>query len=139
MLPDEMEAEKNRKIIVAQADEIEILKRNVRELEEQLRDARLRNAELIKQGFNIIKEKKGMKFAILLDIDGDIMYLPNQWPCETSHNDPKLFNTIEEAEAERKNWNTGMIVDYFDDAIRPMNPEERKASLLRGLKNNGRK
>ena len=44
-----------------------------------------------------------------------------------------------EAEAERKNWNTGMIVDYFDDAIRPMNPEERKASLLRGLKNNGRK
>ena len=69
----------------------------------------------------------------------DIMYLPNQWPCETSHNDPKLFDTIEEAEAERKNWNTGMIVDYFDDAIRPMNPEERKASLLRGLKNNGRK
>lgn len=80
-----------------------------------------------------------MKFAILLDIDGDIMYLPNQWPCETSHNDPKLFDTIEEAEAERKNWNTGMIVDYFNDAIRPMNPEERKASLLRGLKNNGRK
>lgn len=56
MLPDEMEAEKNRKIILAQADEIDILKRNVRELEEQLRDARLRNAELIKQGFNLIKE-----------------------------------------------------------------------------------
>ena len=36
MLPDEMEAEKNRKIIVAQAEEIEILKRNVRELQEQL-------------------------------------------------------------------------------------------------------
>ena len=56
MLPDEMEAEKNRKIIVAQADEIDILKRNVRDLEEQLRDARIRNAELIKQGFNLIKE-----------------------------------------------------------------------------------
>lgn len=56
MLPDEMEAEKNRKIVLAQADEIEILKRNVRELEEQLREARIRNAELIKQGFNIIKE-----------------------------------------------------------------------------------
>ena len=56
MLPDEMEAEKNRKIILAQADEIDILKRNVRDLEEQLRDARIRNAELIKQGFNIIKE-----------------------------------------------------------------------------------
>ena len=34
MLPDEMEAEKNRKIIVAQADEIQILKDNVRELQE---------------------------------------------------------------------------------------------------------
>jgi|TARA_R100000479_G_scaffold101811_1_gene50703 hypothetical protein len=39
MLPDEMEAEKNRKIIVAQAEEIEILKRNVRELQEQLNEA----------------------------------------------------------------------------------------------------
>ena len=56
MLPDEMEAEKNRKIVLAQADEIEILKNNVRELEEQLREARIRNAELIKQGFNFIKE-----------------------------------------------------------------------------------
>jgi len=56
MLPDEMEAEKNRKIILSQADEIDILKRNVRELEEQLREARIRNAELIKQGFNFIKE-----------------------------------------------------------------------------------
>ena len=56
MLPDEMEAEKNRKIILAQADKIDILKRNVRDLEEQLRDARIRNAELIKQGFDIIKE-----------------------------------------------------------------------------------
>ena len=56
MLPDEKEAEKNRKIILAQADEIDILKRNVRDLEEQLRDARIRNAELIKQGFNLIKE-----------------------------------------------------------------------------------
>lgn len=36
MLPDEMEAEKNRKIILAQADEIDILKRNVRDLQEQL-------------------------------------------------------------------------------------------------------
>ena len=39
MLPDEMEAEKNRKIILAQADEIDILKRNVRELQEQLNTA----------------------------------------------------------------------------------------------------
>ena len=36
MLPDEMEAEKNRKLLVSQADTIEILKRNVRDLQEQL-------------------------------------------------------------------------------------------------------
>jgi hypothetical protein len=49
MLPDEMEAEKNRKIIVAQADEIEMLKRNVRDLQEELTAARIRIAEVLKQ------------------------------------------------------------------------------------------
>ena len=39
MLHDEMEAEKNRKLLIAQADEIEILKRNVRDLQKQLQDA----------------------------------------------------------------------------------------------------
>jgi len=39
MLPDEMEAEKNRKMIIAQADEIEILKKNVRDLQQSLQNA----------------------------------------------------------------------------------------------------
>ena len=60
MLPDEMEAEKNRKIILAQADEIDILKRNVRELEEQLRDARIRNANLIQERFNLYDDISNM-------------------------------------------------------------------------------
>ena len=46
MLPDEMEAEKNRKIILAQADEIDILKRNVQFLQEQLNVAHKRIKEL---------------------------------------------------------------------------------------------
>ena len=49
MLPDEMEAEKNRKIILAQADEIDILKRNVRELQGQLQSALTHNKRLIEQ------------------------------------------------------------------------------------------
>ena len=60
MLPDEMEAEKNRKIILAQADEIDILKRNVRDLEEQLRDARIRNANLIQERFNLYDDISNM-------------------------------------------------------------------------------
>lgn len=46
MLPDEMEAEKNRKIIVSQAETIEILKRNIRDLQEQLNNAHIRIREL---------------------------------------------------------------------------------------------
>ena len=47
MLPDEMEAEKNRKIILAQADKIDILKRNVRDLQENLATCHKRIKELI--------------------------------------------------------------------------------------------
>ena len=46
MLPDEMEAEKNRKIIVAQAEEIDILKNNIKELQEQLNAAHRRIVSL---------------------------------------------------------------------------------------------
>ena len=49
MLPDEMEAEKNRKIIVAQADEIDILKNNVRDLQGQLNLQQVKNKKLIEQ------------------------------------------------------------------------------------------
>ena len=54
MLPDEMEAEKNRKIIVAQADEIDILKRNVRDLQEQLNLQQVKNKKLIDQNVEAI-------------------------------------------------------------------------------------
>lgn len=46
MLPDEMEAEKNRKIILSQASEIELLKRNVKDLQEQLQNSYIRIKEL---------------------------------------------------------------------------------------------
>ena len=49
MLPDEMEAEKNRKIILAQADEIDILKKNVRDLQGQYQSALIHNKRLIEQ------------------------------------------------------------------------------------------
>ena len=39
MLPDEMEAEKNRKIIVSLSNQIEILKQNVNDLQGQLQSA----------------------------------------------------------------------------------------------------
>ena len=39
MLPDEMEAEKNRKLLLSQADKIEILEKNVHDLQQNLQDA----------------------------------------------------------------------------------------------------
>ena len=39
MLPDEMEAEKNRKLLLSQANKIEILEKNVRDLQQNLQDA----------------------------------------------------------------------------------------------------
>ena len=49
MLPDEMEAEKNRKIILSQANTIEILQRNVRDLQGQLNLQYVKNKKLIEQ------------------------------------------------------------------------------------------
>ena len=46
MLPDEMEAEKNRKIILAQANRIDLLENNVHQLQEQLQNAYKRIDEL---------------------------------------------------------------------------------------------
>ena len=46
MLPDEMEAEKNRKIIISLASENETLRKNVKELQGQLQKAYQRIGEL---------------------------------------------------------------------------------------------
>jgi len=47
MLPDEMEAEKNRKIIVSQGETIRVLQENVRDLQKQLQAAHIRVSRLI--------------------------------------------------------------------------------------------
>ena len=72
MLPDEMEAEKNRKIILAQAEEIEILKRNVRDLQGQLNLQQVKNKKLIEQNAEamaIIGHKQQELDAILIKED----------------------------------------------------------------------
>ncbi len=46
MLPDEMEAEKNRKIIVSLSHTISVLEQNVKDLQEQLNTAHKRITQL---------------------------------------------------------------------------------------------
>ena len=52
-----------------------------------------------------------MKLAIVIDVDGDIMYVPDG-KVFPNFPEPKLFDNMEDAEAEREKWNTGVIIDY---------------------------
>ena len=81
-----------------------------------------------------------MKYAVMImfDTDEDYNYVPEEWPCNTTEEyKPKLFNTYEAAEEERSKWNTGIIVDYTDDILRPMTQKERQRAIERELANTG--
>ena len=55
-----------------------------------------------------------MKLAVVIDVDGDIMYVP-EGKVFPNFPSPKVFDNIEDAEEERDKWNTGIIVDLEDD------------------------
>ena len=52
-----------------------------------------------------------MKLAVTIDVDGDIMYVP-EGSVFPNFPKPKLFDNMEDAEEERAKWNTGVIVNY---------------------------
>ena len=71
-----------------------------------------------------------MRLAVVIDVDGDIMYVPEgrvfpNFPA------PKVFDNIADAEEERDKWNTGIIVDLDNNnktvpTIRTFDDEERR-------------
>ena len=88
-----------------------------------------------------------MRLAIVIDIDGDIMYVPEDSSVFENYPKPKLFDNMKDAEEECAKWNTGIIVDFntnksvdkvssYND-IRPFNLDERNRATERRLKNNG--
>ena len=88
-----------------------------------------------------------MRLAIVIDIDGDIMYVPEDSSVFENYPKPKLFDNMKDAEEECAKWNTGIIVDFdtnksidkvssYND-IRPFNLDERSRATERRLKNNG--
>ena len=81
-----------------------------------------------------------MKYAVMtmFDTDEDYNYVPESWPCNTNEPYiPKLFDDYKEAEKERSKWNTGIIVDYSDEILRPMTEKERQRAKERQLANTG--
>ena len=76
-----------------------------------------------------------MRLAVVIDVDGDIMYVPEgrvfpNFPA------PKVFDSIADAEEERDKWNTGIIVDLDDNnrtvpIVRSFDDEERARARVR--------
>lgn len=82
-----------------------------------------------------------MRLAIVIDIDGDIMYVPEDSSAFKNYPKPRLFDNLKDAQEECAKWNTGVIVDYntnrtvdevnsYSD-IRPFNSDERNRAKER--------
>jgi hypothetical protein len=82
-----------------------------------------------------------MKLAITIDVDGDIMYVPENTHGFVNFPKPKLFDNIEDATEERNKWNTGVIIDYETGlavpVIRAFDDDERLRAQKRRSINNG--
>lgn len=76
-----------------------------------------------------------MKLAVVIDVDGDIMYVPKNTHGFTNFPKPKLFDNLMDAEEECAKWNTGIIVDYETGEsvprIRSFDMDERKRAKER--------
>ena len=81
-----------------------------------------------------------MRLAIVIDVDGDIMYVPEGAVFE-NYPKPKLFNNLKDAQEECAKWNTGIIVDVNTNktvpTIRSFDDEERRRAMEREEINNG--
>ena len=75
-----------------------------------------------------------MRLAIVIDVDGDIMYVPEGAVFE-NYPKPKLFNNLKDAQEECAKWNTGIIVDFDTNKtvpiVRSFDEEERRRAMER--------
>ena len=82
-----------------------------------------------------------MRLAVVIDVDGDIMYVPENTHGFVNFPKPKLFDNMKDAEEERKKWNTGVIIDYETGlavpVIKSFDDEERRRAKERKEINNG--
>ena len=81
-----------------------------------------------------------MRLAIVIDVDGDVMYVP-EGKVFPNFPEPKVFDNIEDAQVEREKWNTGIIVDLDNNnktvpIIRSFDDDERQRAKEREKANN---
>jgi len=82
-----------------------------------------------------------MRLAVVIDVDGDIMYVPENTHGFVNYPKPKLFDNLKDAEDECAKWNTGIIVDFNTNktvpTIRSFDDDERRRAMEREEINNG--
>ncbi len=82
-----------------------------------------------------------MRLAVVIDVDGDIMYVPENTHGFVNFPKPKLFDNLKDAEDECAKWNTGIIVDFNTNktvpTIRSFDDDERRRAMEREEINNG--
>lgn len=92
------------------------------------------------QGFLYVitedKMENSMKrYAVMIDVDGDWMYVPENTSGFNAQSKPRLFRKKEWAEEEAAQWNTGVVVDYDTKHILPFTQEERERAAERAKAN----
>jgi len=74
-------------------------------------------------------------YAVMIDVDGDWMYVPENTIGFNTQSKPRLFSRKELAEEEASRWNTGVVVDYETKHILPFTEEERQRAKERAKAN----
>lgn len=82
-------------------------------------------------------EEELKQYAVMIDVDGDWMYVPENTLGFNAQSKPRLFRKKEWAEEEASQWNTGVVVDYDTKHILPFTQEERERAKERAKANNG--
>jgi hypothetical protein len=82
-----------------------------------------------------------MRLAIVIDVDGDIMYVPENTHGFVNFPKPRLFDNLKDAQEECAKWNTGIIVDFDNNnktvpIIRSFDDDERQRAKERAKANN---
>lgn len=59
------------------------------------------------------------QYAVMIDVDGDWMYVPVNASVFHNYPKPKLFDYVDDARAEAEKWNTGVVCKYPSGHIIP--------------------
>tara|TARA_Y100001937_G_scaffold38769_1_gene55156 strand:- start:868 stop:1128 length:261 start_codon:yes stop_codon:yes gene_type:complete len=76
-----------------------------------------------------------MRLVVVIDVDGEPMYVPENTHGFLNGASPKVFDNMRDAEEEREKWNTGIIMDYDTHrsvpSIRSFTDDERQRAKER--------